>query len=459
MSVSTTLLPPSSPRLFSLAWPMLVELCLAIGLGLIGTALAARMSDAAGGAFALANHVAATLFILFRIIGAGVSVVVTQNLGGGRRAAADRVAMATLGASSWIGAATALLALLGAEPLLRLLQTPASVMPLASPFLQALAPAMLLDAWNASMASVMRAHLRSSDTLVVLVVMHLSHLALAWPLMQGWGPLPAYGLPGFALALAISRALGLVLHLLLWRRHLGLNPRFGDWWRLPRAELAAVLHIGLPGAAENIAYRLAFMVSVAVAAQLGTTALATQAYALQLMYGVLMFGLATGFAVEIVVGHMIGAGQLHAAHTLVRRALGLGLLVSIAVALVAALLSPWMLGWFTQDPQIVAAGVTLMWLTVLLEPGRTFNLIVINALRATGDARYPVVAGAASMLIVLAGGSWLLGAHFGLGLPGVWIAYAADEWIRGLLMWRRWTTQAWVPSARAAHRRLRQSAV
>ena len=56
-----------------------------------------------------------------------------------------------------------------------------------------------------------------------------------------------------------------------------------DWWRLPRRELAAVLHIGLPGAAENIAYRLAFMFSVATAAQLGATSLATQAYVLQLM--------------------------------------------------------------------------------------------------------------------------------------------------------------------------------
>ena len=37
--------------------------------------------------------------------------------------------------------------------------------------------------------------------------------------------------------------------------------------------------------------------------------------------------------------------------------------------------------------------------------------------------------GAVSMLVVMAGGSWLLGAHFGLGLVGVWIAYAADEWM------------------------------
>lgn len=443
--------PSSSPRasLFSLSWPLFIELLLGIAVGLLGTLLAARVSDNAGGAFALANHVSATLFILFRIIGAGVSVVLTQSLGAGRRDRADALARAALGASSWIGGITALAALLLAEPLLRLMSAPVEVLPLAAPLLMALAPAMLLDAWNASMASVMRAHLRTRDTLAVLIAMQLCLLGLAVPAMA------TLGLPGFALALAASRALGLALHLWLWRARLNLRPQRSDWWRLPRAELAAILHIGLPGAAENIAYRLAFMVSVAVAGTLGAQALATQAYAQQLMHFVLLFGLATGFAAEILVGHLIGAGQLHEAHRLVRRALARGLVVSVVVATAAALASPWLMQLFSSDPAVIAAGVTLMWLTVLLEPGRTFNLVVINALRATGDARYPVMVGAVSMLLVLAGGSWLLGIKLGLGLPGVWIAYAADEWIRGLLMWRRWARHDWVPQARATHRRLR----
>ena len=97
---------------------------------------------------------------------------------------------------------------------------------------------------------------------------------------------------------------------------------------------------------------------------------------------------------------------------------------------------------------------SLLWLTVLLEPGRTFNLVVINALRATGDARFPVAAGALSMIVVLAGGSWWLGVHLGYGLAGVWIAYAADEWLRGLTMAARWYRHGWVRHARATHRRV-----
>jgi putative MATE family efflux protein len=437
-----------------MTWPLLLELLLGVAVGVVGTVLAARASDASGAAFALAHHVFGTLFIVFRIVGAGVGVVITQALGAGRREHADAVARAVLGASSWIGLIVALLAATAAAPLLRLLNAPPDVLPLAVPLLMALAPAMLLDAWNATMTAVMRAHLRARDTLAVMVAMQVLHLALMGPLMFGTGPLPALGLPGYALAVVLARMLAIALHLWLWRQRLGLRLEWADWWRLRPADLTAVARIGLPGAAENIAYRLTFMVSVAVVGTLGAQALATHTYAMQVIMVVLLFGLATGLSVEMLVGHLIGAGKLHKADALVRRALARGLAVSVAVAATAALAGPFLLRLFTADEHIIHSATLLLWLTVLLEPGRTFNLVVINALRAAGDARYPLLAGAASLLLVLAGGSWLLGSYFGLGLVGVWLAYIADEWIRGLLMWRRWARLAWVPHARASRKRL-----
>jgi len=441
--------PSARPRLFALTWPMLLELLLGIGIGIIGTALAARLSDNSGAAFGLANQVFAALFVLFRVIGAGVSVAVTQALGAGRRDQADAVARAVVGASTWLGVGGAVAALIAAGPLLGLVNAPPEVAPLAKTLLQALAPALLLDAWNANMSSVMRSHLRSREALFVVVVIQVITLVVALLAM------PSLGLVGYALACAVGRGVGLVMHILLWRARLNLRLRAADWWRLVRAPLATVLHIGIPGAAENISWRLAFMTSLAAVAQLGAHSLATHAYTMQFLHVILMFSLAISFAVEIMVGHMIGAGRLHAANRLVRRSLALGIVLALVVSCAFALAGPWLLTQFTSDPAIIALGCTLLWWTVLVEPGRSFNLVVINALRAAGDARYPVVVGSASMAIVLAGGSWFLGVHLGWGLVGVWIAYAADEWIRGLLMWRRWATLGWLPHARAAHRRLR----
>ncbi len=438
-----------APDLVRIAFPMFLELCLGVSVAFLGTALAAKHSDATAAAFSVTNQVAATLFILFRVIGAGISVVVSQAIGGGRRDTADGLAKACIGASVWGGGVVAVIAMVAAPTLLHSVYAPEAIAQIAVPFLRALAPALLLDALNASMSSVLRAHLRVRESLVVIVVMQVCHVALAVPFTSAWG------LPGFAIGLGLSRALGLGLHLWLWRTRLEIKLSASDVWRLPRDPVFAILRIGLPGAAENIAYRLAFMASVVVAGQLGETALATQAYVLQFQHAVLLFGLATGLAVEIVVGHLVGAGAFGQAHRLVRNALAAGIVVSFCLSLLVALFGGHLLGIFSSDPKLVAAGVALLWWAVLLEPGRTFNLVVINALRATGDARYPVLAGAASMLVILAGGSWWLGIHLGWGLTGVWVAYAVDEWVRGLLMWARWAGQGWLPFARNSRRRLR----
>jgi putative MATE family efflux protein len=420
---------------------------LGFAVGLLGLWLASRESDAAAAAFALANQLQGIFFLLFRVISLGVSVVITQNLGAANRSGADATARAALGASSWLGLVVAALVVFGAGGLLKLLHAPPEVLVLGQPYLQVLALGLALDAFNASMAAVMRAHMHSRDTMLNILAMHAIHLLLCLPLMRGWGWVPGMGLLGFALALGISRAAGLAIHLLLWRWRLSLVPRARDWWQLHRRTLKPVLHIGLPGAAENIAYRIAMLASVTVVAGMGAKALATQTYAFQLMNLIVLFSASMGFACEILIGHLIGAGKLQAADRLLRKTLTWGLCVSFCIAVMTAATATWTLRLFTQDAQIITQATMLLWITVLLEPGRTCNVVVINALRATGDARFPVAAGAVSMLLVMAGGSWLLGVYFQLGLVGVWIAYATDEWLRGLTMAARWFGRGWVPAA------------
>ena len=74
-----------------------------------------------------------------------------------------------------------------------------------------------LDAYNLSMAAVLRAHLFAKDSLRIMVAMHATHLGLAFLIMRGWGEWNGMGLEGYAIAMLLSRALGLVLHLWFWR--------------------------------------------------------------------------------------------------------------------------------------------------------------------------------------------------------------------------------------------------
>jgi len=113
------------------------------------------------------------------------------------------------------------------------------------------------------------------------------------------------------------------------------------------------------------------------------------------------------------------------------------------MALIFALNSKFLLQLFTHNKEIIAVGSSVMLVVFILEPGRTFNLVVINALRAAGDVKFPVYMGIISMWGVSITLSYLLAIHFRLGLVGMWIAFAVDEWLRGLLMLWRWKSYRW----------------
>ena len=434
-----------------LALPLLLELSLGVAAGVLGTVLAGQIADASAAAFALSMQFFHTAFLLFRIVGAGISVVLSQQLGYNNPIAAETAARTALLASFVMGLMAAAVLWFGSDPLLLHFQVPEEVRLQAKPLMLWLAPCVLLDALVVAMASVMRAHLFAVQSLRVMMVMHLCHWGLAWLLMSG-----SFGLSGFAMASLVSRILSLVLLTRCWDRYLGIKTVWITRPTLDQASFRAILRIGLPGAAENAVWRLGFMASVAAASQLGTTALATQAYVLQFNTVILLAGFSMGLSAEILVGRLLGEGNLREAHGLVKRVTWMSLAISGAVSVVVALAGPWLVPLLTDDQTIRDEAIRLLWISVLLETGRSFNLVLLGSLRAVGDARYPLYSGIPSVVILLAGGSWLLAVHWGWGLIGIWFAYAADEWVRGLVLWRRWLKLHWLSAARQSLQRMRQ---
>jgi Na+-driven multidrug efflux pump len=445
------------PRITPIAGPILGEFLIGISVAMAGLWMASRISDATAGAFGMSQQVLESLFVLFRVLAVGVGVTITQALGGRQAEAARRTALVGLGACTWAGAAAALWLLFFSDWTLQLLNAPDAVQTLAGSYLPLLALAALLESYNLVMASILRAHLYARDTLFVMLVMHATHMALAFPLLIGVGEWQGLGLTGYALALTVSRAIGVGLHLVLWRRRMNLVPQRRDWWYCPARALMPVLRIGIPGASLEGAYRIAFMMSLSAAAALGVAALATQAYVLQMLRYVLLVSLAIGWACEIMVGHLVGSGRFRMAHQLVRKGLRNGMLASGALALMAAAGAPWLMRVFTRDPAVIEMAQTLLWISFALETGRVANLVVFGALRSTGDVIFPVSIAVASIFLVLGVGSVMLGQRY--GLVGIWIAYAADEWIRGSLMFWRWETHGWVGHARAVLQRMRAPGV
>ncbi|WP_374537366.1 MATE family efflux transporter [Chitinimonas taiwanensis] len=439
------------PSLLALAWPIFIEQLLHLTTGMVDTFMVSHISDDAVAALGTANQIVVLFVILFGFVGIGTSVVVTHHLGGGDRAGADRIAATAIGVNTWLGLLASLFVYFAAEPLLKLMQLSPALREYALPFLALMGGTLFLEAMNLAISAVLRAHGHTRDPMLVAIGQNILNIIGNAVLLFGLFGAPKMGVVGVALSTVFSRLVACLVMWALLEYRIHLSVRARDFFDVSRERLARILHIGLPAAGEQISWYLAFMTVTAFTARMGDQALATQSYAMQLVWVVVLCSVAIGLATEIVIGHLVGAGQFDEAYRQLLRSLRVGFGIALIVAALVALFAPLLLGIFTSDPAIIATGALLMRIGLILEPGRVFNIVVINSLRATGDARYPVLIGAFSMWCVLAFGSWLLGTFFGLGLVGVWIAMAADEWLRGMLMYRRWKQRKWLKYAQRTH--------
>jgi putative MATE family efflux protein len=436
-----------TPTLLAIAWPIFVEQSLRILIGMVDTFMVSHVSDGAVAALSVSNRLIVLALICFNFIGIGTSVVITHHLGAGDRKGAEGIASAALGVNLWMGLVASAVIFVFNAHLLRLMQLPEELMIYALPFMALMGGTLFLEAINTAVGSILRAHGNTRDVMFVTVGQNIINVVGVSLVLFGWFGLPKFGVAGVACASVFSRLVATAALLLLLRRRLGLRMHWRTPFDLPLDRLRRILHIGLPAAGEHMSYWLSFLIITSFIARMGTESLSIMAYSQTVQAFVIQFSLALGLGTEIVVGRLIGAGDFESAYRQLLSSLKLCLCLTAGGMVVIALAAPHLIALFTHDPNVIAGGTLLLRIAVILEIGRVFNIVVINSLRATGDARFPVKIGIICMWLLWVPNSWFLGLHLGWGLVGIWIAMTCDEWLRGLIMYYRWVKRRWLPAA------------
>jgi putative MATE family efflux protein len=445
---------PARKGLIAIAWPIFVEQTLRMLIGTVDTFMVSHVSDGAVAAVGVSNQVIVFFLIAFNFIGIGTSVVITHHLGARDRAGADRIATNAIAVNTWLGAAFSAAVYFLALPMLRLLQLPPGLMGNALPFLKLMGGTLFMESMNISIAAVLRAHHHTRDAMLVTLGQNVLNVAGNWITLFGLFGCPEMGVLGVALSGIFSRAVACVALWVLLDHHTRLRLRASDFVTIQWGRVKRILHIGLPAAGEQMCYWSAFIVVTTFIARMGSESLAVQSYALQIQRFAMLFSFAIGLGTEILIGHLVGAGQFEEAYRRLLRSVRTGLLLVTIVIIMVALAAPRLLAFFTRDAAIIATGTILLRLAIILEPGRVFNVIVISSLRATGDVGFPIQMAVLSMWCVWVPLAWFLGLHLHWGLVGVWIAMATDEWTRGLLMYWRWKKRRWIKYAEKSRARV-----
>ncbi|MNM72760.1 MATE family multidrug exporter [compost metagenome] len=118
--------------------------------------------------------------------------------------------------------------------------------------------------------------------------------------------------------------------------------------------------------------------------------------------------------------------------------LAIGLPLVSVNAFILVLFGGNVLSLFTKDQEILTICASLLWMNLLLQPGKMINMALGNSLNAIGDTRYTMVVSLIVMWLVATGCSYLLGVHLGWGIIAIYACMIMDEYIRGILSFLRW---------------------
>jgi putative MATE family efflux protein len=430
--------------LFALTWPIFIEVLLHMLMGNADILMLSQYSDDSVAAVGVANQILFMLIVMFGFIATGTSILVAQYLGAKNRNMAAEVTVISLGANLLFSIGISIAVFLFSSRLLLMMNLPPELLSEADSYLKIVGVFSFVQALVITVGATIRSYGFTRDAMYVTIGMNIINVIGNYLFIFGPFGVPVLGVDGVAISTVASRALGLIVITLLLFKRIDEKLPFRHMFSLPIQHLKNLLKIGIPSAGEHLSYNTSQIVITYFIVIMGTEALTTKVYTQSLMMFIFLFSVAIGQGTQIMIGHQIGAGQVEDAYKRCIKSLRLAILISVLTAIPIAVFSDTLLGFFTSNPDIIALGGTLILLTVILEPGRSFNLVVISALRAAGDVKFPVYIGILSMWGVSVTVSYILGIHFGLGLVGVWIALILDEWLRGVIMLWRWRSRVWV---------------
>ena len=316
---------------------------------------------------------------------------------------------------------------------------------LSQPFviLLFLAGSMLRSAGDMKTPSVMNMALCPLDILLNgLLIYPTREVTLGDVTFSMWGA--GLGVAGAALGtmLAVAVAAGVLLYQLCWRSlHLRIVAESGSY-RPTWACLRKAVRIGLPIGCERFFMSSAQIILTMIVAPLGTAALAAHALANTAESLCYMPGYGVSEAATTLVGQSLGAGRRDLARRMAWRSVAVGMSVMTVMGAVMYLEAPVLMGWLTQDADVIAMGSSVLRIEAFAEPLFAAAIVAYGAFLGAGDTVVPCFLNLGSMWIVrLTLAFYLAPLH---GLKGVWIAMASELCCRGGLFLMRMRGRSWM---------------
>ena len=431
-------------RLPAIFLPLFLEYLMMNMMGTVNTYVLSYYSDDSVAAVGSANQFMMMILTFYTVVSSGAAIVMGQKIGAKKTDDASDAAYCSLVFVSVLGLGLSAVLSLNARACMSLMNISGEILDEAVIYFRTAIRFSFLSGVNSVIYAVFRTCGRPKISVIINIGMNIINAVLNYLVIFQPFPFPLTGIRGIAFSYCASlTCASIASFLLLFKLKLGISLRHKSLKAL--GKLRQVLAIGIPGGISSFSYSISQVVTTSMIASLdvaGTT-VATKVYVSNIVYYVYVLGMALGSATSLMISWMCGAGRYNQAYRLNLQNLRIVVMLNGTLSALLFFFGYPLLGLFTDDPAILAAGRLLLAIDIFVEIFRGFNHIEEFSLRGAGDVVYPMIVATVSCWVMSVGMAWLLGIHMGLGLPGIWFAFGLDEMCRGVSYLIRWRSGRW----------------
>jgi putative MATE family efflux protein len=385
-------------------------------------------------AVSLASYSVWVIVSVGELVGVGLTAVAARRHGERDPLSAARATGTALVMALVLGLVIAVAGVPSLPAVLRLMGAQAELAVLAREFLVVQLVGAVLIYGYFVVTAAFRSGGDTRTPFMLLGASVLLNLVLDPLMILGWGPVPALGVYGAALATVLTRGLGFLVGVELLRRRGGIRLGFS----LPVARTIA--RIGLPTMLTGVLFSLIYMFLVRVVGRFGTPAIAALGVGHKIEGVAYMICIGFGLAAETLVGQNLGARQPARARRAGWLTARIAAVPSGLLALAFLLVPEVLAGVFTDDRAVIRDTTLYLRAAGVAQLALAFENVLEGALTGAGYTLYTmmVVVGISALRIPLAE---LVAGPFGLN--GIWWMLALTAMTRAGAMTALWQWGGW----------------
>ena len=436
---------PLRRAVFLLAVPMVLELVLESTFAVVDIFFVSKLGPSAVATVGLTE---AYLFLLYSLamgLAMAVTAVIARRIGEGKKEEAAVTAVQAIIVALLASLLPAIIGIVYAQDLLRLMGADAWAIEHGYKYTQWMlggnAVIMLLFVINA----IFRGAGDAAIAMRVLWVANGLNILLDPLLIFGWGPVPAMGVEGAAIATNIGRGVGVLMQLwILFRggQHIRV---LGSQLAWRGAVLWNIVRTSLGGVGQMLVAMTSWIFLMRILSSIGSEAVAGATIAIRVMMFTMMPAWGMSNAAATLVGQNLGAQQPERAEASVWQIGWYNMAYLLLIAVLFFAFPRQIVGIFSADANVIAIGAE--WLRILSYSLFVYGwwMVSVQAFNGAGDTKTPTWINVVFFWLIQIPLAWVLALHLGLQETGVfWAVFVSETSVGLFTLWLfsrgRWKT-------------------